>query len=74
MCTDSEERLWRAGLFGATIVLVGPSHRRAVGQDQVPSPSHDCFRGVGWVGVRVGVLVGVVGVGGVPTVSWCLQC
>ncbi|KAL5506717.1 hypothetical protein EMCRGX_G008447 [Ephydatia muelleri] len=29
MCTDSEGRLWRAGLFGATIVLVGPSHRRA---------------------------------------------
>ncbi|KAL5506738.1 hypothetical protein EMCRGX_G008473 [Ephydatia muelleri] len=41
MCTDSEGRLWRAGFFGATIVLVGPSHRRAVGQDQVPSPSHD---------------------------------
>ncbi|KAL5506733.1 hypothetical protein EMCRGX_G008466 [Ephydatia muelleri] len=41
MCTDSEGRLWRAGLFGATIVLVGPSHRRAVGQYQVPSPSHD---------------------------------
>ena len=41
MCTDSEGRLWRAGFFGATIVLVGPSHRRAVGQYQVPSPSHD---------------------------------
>ena len=41
MCTDSEGRLWRAVFFGATIVLVGPSHRRAVGQDQVPSPSHD---------------------------------
>ena len=41
MCMDSEGRLWRAGLFGATIVLVGPSHRRAVGQYQVPSPSHD---------------------------------
>eukprot|EP00731_Ephydatia_muelleri_P003977 Em0002g153a len=41
MCTDSEGRLWRAGLFGATIVLVGPSHRRAVGQDRIPSPSHD---------------------------------
>ena len=41
MCTDSEGRLWRAGFFGATIVLVGPSHRRAVGQDRVPSPSHD---------------------------------
>ena len=37
----------RAGLFGATIVLVGPSHRRAVGQDRVPSPSHDVMRG-GW--------------------------
>ena len=41
MCTDSEGRLWRAVFFGATIVLVGPSHRRAVGQDRVPSPSHD---------------------------------
>ncbi|KAL5506730.1 hypothetical protein EMCRGX_G008461 [Ephydatia muelleri] len=41
MCTDSKGRLWRAGFFGATIVLVGPSHRRAVGQYQVPSPSHD---------------------------------
>ena len=41
MCTDSEWRLWRAGFFGATLVLVGPSHRRAVGQYQVPSPSHD---------------------------------
>ena len=41
MCTDSEGRLWRAGLFGATIVLVGPSHRRAVGQYQVPSPTND---------------------------------
>ena len=41
MCTDSEGRLWRAGFFGATIVLVGPSHRRAVGHYQVPSPSHD---------------------------------
>ena len=41
MCTDSEGRLWRAGLFGATIVLVGPSHRRAVGQHQVPSPTND---------------------------------
>ena len=41
MCTDNEGRLWRAGFFGATIVLVGPSHRRAVGQDRVPSPSHD---------------------------------
>ena len=29
------------GFFGATIVLVGPSHRRAVGKDRVPSPSHD---------------------------------
>ena len=46
---DSEGRLWRAGLFGATIVLVGPSHRRTVGQHQVPSPSHDVMllRGVG---------------------------
>ena len=41
MCTDSEGRLWRAGLFGATIVLVGPGRRRAVGQDRVSSPSHD---------------------------------
>ncbi|KAL5506626.1 hypothetical protein EMCRGX_G008315 [Ephydatia muelleri] len=40
-CTDSEGRLWRAGFFGATIVLVGPSQGRAVGQDRVPSPSHD---------------------------------
>eukprot|EP00731_Ephydatia_muelleri_P004074 Em0002g250a len=40
-CTDSEGRLWRAGFFGATIVLVGPSQGRAVGQDRVPSPLHD---------------------------------
>ena len=53
MCTDSEGRLWRAGFFGATIVLVGPSHRRAVGQDRVPSPSHDVMLlrgGGGWGG------------------------
>ena len=31
MCTDSEGRVWRAGLFGATIVLVGPSHGRERG-------------------------------------------
>ena len=41
MCMDSEGRLWRAGLFGATIVLVGPSHGIAIGQHRVPSPSHD---------------------------------
>ena len=41
MCTDSEGRLWRAKFFGATIVLVGPSHGRDVDQDRVPSPLHE---------------------------------
>ena len=52
MCTDSEGRLWRAGLFGATIVLVRPSHRRAVGQHRVPSPSHDVVLLLGGRGRR----------------------
>ena len=52
MCMDSEGRLWRAGLFGATIVLVGPSHGIAVGQHRVPSPSHDVVLLLGGGGER----------------------
>ena len=52
MCTDSDGRLWRAEFFGATIVLVGPSHRRAVGQYRVPSPSHDIMLLLGGGGRR----------------------